>query len=89
MLPISQSNEWIQAYRQFIRQTIDTVAEQSSTLAEEDVERQIDELIDFELKLQNISFAVPLSMELELFNFTFYEPKASWFVQFCIHFRPT
>jgi hypothetical protein len=65
------------AYRQFIRHSLEALIESDYLQPESEINRQIDQLIEFETKLQNVSFAIPLNMDLDLFNFTTFEPTAS------------
>lgn len=69
------SSRWLSAYRQFIRHSLEALIEREYLENDRIIDQQIDQLINFELQLQNISFALSLNVDLELFNFTTFEPS--------------
>lgn len=57
------------------------LAESDYLPAGEPLDRQIEQLVQFERRLANVSFAVPLNIDLTLFNLTTHEPFVSEAVQ--------
>ena len=73
----SDSPEWIEAYKRFIRRSIEILAESDYLQSEEIINAQIKKMVEFEFSLSNVSFDVPLNIDLQLFNITTWEPQVS------------
>ena len=48
-------------------------------LDEIELEKNVDELVNFEQKLNDVSFEKPLSITLNMFNITNYEPNVIYY----------
>ena len=72
---------WIFKYKEHIKEIVRLIHPNPDELDESELEKNVDELVNFEQKLNDVSFDNPLSIELNMFNLTNFDKNVmSWLV---------
>lgn len=73
---------WIFKYKEHIKEIVRLIHPNPDELDEIELEKHVDELVNFEQKLNDVSFENPLSITLNMFNITNWSDQMDWSLVF-------